>query len=236
MAISKPTVRASWADSATPNSADIKDPDTVTAGFVAAGWPLSSTPPARNFFNFVLNYCMNGVRYLCRRSVADWDSAETYSISDVALGSDGQVYQSLIASNINQAPPTTPGAWGPLKNYITASALASALAGFVTTAALNAALSAYVTAATLASTLASYVTNSSLASTLAGYATTVSLAATNAALASEAATARNGAGITGGTVAAARLPLIGNLSGVVIMADPGGTPTGFPPGTMVFYF
>lgn len=49
-------------------------------------------------------------------------------------------------------------------------------------------------------------------------------------------TALNGSNVSSGTVAAARLPLIGSLSGVVIQADPGGTPSGFPAGTMVFYF
>jgi hypothetical protein len=47
--------------------------------------------------------------------------------------------------------------------------------------------------------------------------------------------ASNGANITGGTVAAARLPLIGNLSGVTIAADPGTVPSGAA-GDMWFYY
>jgi hypothetical protein len=47
--------------------------------------------------------------------------------------------------------------------------------------------------------------------------------------------ARNGSNINAGTVSAANLPLIGNLGGVTIQADPGGTPTGVA-GDMFFYY
>lgn len=235
MAISKPTVRTPWADSATPNSADFKDPDTVTAGFTAAGWPLSSTPPARPFWNWVLNYCMNGIRYLCRRGIADWDSTETYAIGGVALGSDGQVYQSLVNANINQAPPTSPSAWGPLKNYLTSG---SASATYETIADANAKLTAAETFATNAANAAqgnaqNFATNAD--ATVLSNADAFATAAANAALAAAEAFAANGSNISGGTVAAARLPLIGNLAGVVIQADPGSTPGGSP-GDWFMYF
>jgi hypothetical protein len=236
MAISKPTVRTPWADSATPNSADFKDPDTVTAGFTAAGWPLSSTPPARPFWNWVLNYCMNGIRYLCRRGIADWDSTETYASGGVVIGSDGQVYQSLVNSNINQAPPTSPSAWGPLKNYLTTGSAGST---YETISDANAKLAAAETFATNAANAAqgnaqNFATNAdaTVLSQAEGFAFTAAGNAQTAAI----AVASNGSNISSGTVAAAHLPLIGNLTGIVIQADPGGTPSGFPAGTMVFYF
>lgn len=47
--------------------------------------------------------------------------------------------------------------------------------------------------------------------------------------------AANGSNISSGTVAAARLPLIGNLAGITLEADPGGTPSGAP-GDMFLYY
>ena len=64
---------------------------------------------------------------------------------------------------------------------------------------------------------------------------TFASAAANAALAAAEAFSSNGSNISSGTVPAARLPLIGNLTGVVIQADPGGTPSGSP-GQMFFYY
>jgi hypothetical protein len=60
-----------------------------------------------------------------------------------------------------------------------------------------------------------------------------SVAAT--AQANAEAFAQNGSNINSGTVTASALPLIGNLSGVNVEADPGGTPSG-PAGTMWFYY
>jgi len=47
--------------------------------------------------------------------------------------------------------------------------------------------------------------------------------------------AQNANNINTGKVGASFLPLIGNLSGVIIQADPGGTPSG-PAGTIWFYY
>jgi hypothetical protein len=45
----------------------------------------------------------------------------------------------------------------------------------------------------------------------------------------------NGSAVASGTVAAARLPKIGSLTGITIQADPGGTPSGAA-GDMFFYY
>ena len=49
------------------------------------------------------------------------------------------------------------------------------------------------------------------------------------------ATAANASNLSSGTVPNAQLPNIGLMPGVIIQADPGGTPTG-PPGTIWFYY
>lgn len=167
----KPTVRDAWAEAAGP--ADIVDPGNT---FVASGWPLSSTPPARQYFNWILNYAMNGIRYLCKRGIASWDSTETYSIGDVTIAPNGVVSQSLVNNNINVNPVTSFGPghnWDRLANYT----LTADLAPYVLTSTLNTDLLAYVTNTSLASTLASYVTNTSLASTLSAYTSLAVLAA-----------------------------------------------------------
>ena len=55
----KPLVVPAWAQSA--GSTDLVEPAN---SFVQAGWLSSATPPARQYFNWVLNYATTGVRYL----------------------------------------------------------------------------------------------------------------------------------------------------------------------------
>lgn len=64
---------------------------------------------------------------------------------------------------------------------------------------------------------------------------TYALGVANTAQANAQNFASNGTNITSGTVAATRLPLIGNLGGVTIAVDPGTTPTGTA-GQMFFYY
>lgn len=164
MSIVKPQVRPAWADSAVLTT-DIVDPDTQTTGFVAAGWKLSAVPPARQYFNWVLNYCMNGIRYFSRRGIVDWDPAETYSANDIVRGNNNIVYQSLQSSNTGNAPSSSPAFWGGLAGY----ALTGQLGGFVTQAQLATALSAYTTTVGLSQLLTNYVTNATFAATIANY-------------------------------------------------------------------
>lgn len=97
----KPAVLPPWAATATPTT-DIVQP---TNTFISQGWPLSSTPPSRQYFNWVLNYSTNGVRYLTKTGISAWDSAETYSINDVTQNS-GYIYQSNVNSNSGNTPPS----------------------------------------------------------------------------------------------------------------------------------
>jgi hypothetical protein len=175
MAITKPAVRDAWADGAV-SSADIVDPGNT---YVAAGWLESSTPPPRQYFNWLLNYLGNAVAYFMRRGVADYDAAETYQVGDVVLSDTGMLMQSLAANQSGHLPSTSTAYWASLKNYATTgqmtNAIATALLPYSTSASVAAALASYVTSATLSATLAAYVTGANLASTLAGYETTTAL-------------------------------------------------------------
>lgn len=103
MAITKPPVLPSWAeagDKVQPSNAEIQ-----------AGWPLSSIPPSRQRFNWVLNFLANGIRYFSRRGLPDYDADETYMIGDRVIGDDGKTYRSIRDNNINHAPSASPMWW-----------------------------------------------------------------------------------------------------------------------------
>lgn len=103
----KPAVLPAWAQTAVPTT-DIVQPSN---SFISAGWQSSSTPPSRQYFNWVLNYSSNGIAYLIRRGISDWDTAETYIGDDIVQGSDGLMYQAQINPNIGHDPTTSPTAW-----------------------------------------------------------------------------------------------------------------------------
>lgn len=103
MSIIKPPVLPAWADAG--DKTQPTDPE------ITVGWPASSVPPSRQRFNWVLNFCANAVRYFSRRSITDYDAAETYSIGDKVIGDDGNTYTSLVNSNINHTPSTSPTQW-----------------------------------------------------------------------------------------------------------------------------
>ena len=185
----KPAVLPAWAESAT--ALDLSAP---ASSFIQAGWPSSTTPPARQYFNWVLNYASVGVRYYMQNGLPQWDAAETYPVGAVLRASDQSLWQARV-QNTNQNPLASSGFWLPLP-YVTAATLtatlssyvalpyfASTLAGYVTNSALTTALSAYVTNSSLATTLSNYVTNSALTTVLGGY---VSNAALTTALAAKA--------------------------------------------------
>jgi hypothetical protein len=178
MPITKPAVRDAWAFGAT-TSADIVDPGDT---FVDAGWLMSTTPPARQYFNWVLNYAGNAVSYFMRRGVSDYDAAETYQVGDIAIGDTGTLVQSLTSNQIGNLPSASPANWGPLAGYMTSAqitnAITTALLPYVQTATFTSTLAAYVTQTTFTTTLAGYVTNASLAATLGNYVTNGTLAAT----------------------------------------------------------
>lgn len=102
MAITKPAVLPPWAESG----------DTVqpTDAEIQVGWPAGATPPSRQRFNWVLRYGMNGVRYLMRRGIPDWDADDTYSAGARVQGPDGLTYESL-TTNTGATPASSPTDW-----------------------------------------------------------------------------------------------------------------------------
>jgi len=104
MALTRPVIIPPWAEtgdkSSQPSDSDIQ-----------AGWPLTTTPPSRQKFNWLLNFLANGVRYLTARGVADWNSGETYTKNSVCIGDDGRLYQSIQNSNLNNTPSTSSSYW-----------------------------------------------------------------------------------------------------------------------------
>jgi hypothetical protein len=113
MTITKPPVRSAWASTATPHN--VVDPGEA---FCSTGWQPSAVPPARQFLNWILNYCSNGIRYFSRRGVADYDMAETYLMGDIARGDDGFLYQSIANDNISNTPSTSSKFWTALQMKI----------------------------------------------------------------------------------------------------------------------
>ena len=167
----KPAVLPAWAESAT--ALDLSAP---ASSFIQAGWPSSTTPPARQYFNWVLNYASVGVRYYMQNGLPQWDAAETYPLGAVLRASDQSLWQARV-QNTNQNPLASSGFWLPLP-YVTAATLTSTLSAYTTLATLSSTLSGYVTNSALTTALSAYVTNSSLATTLTGYVTNSSLATT----------------------------------------------------------
>lgn len=102
----KPPVGPAWGETAGPGNIVTPDP-----AFVAAGWPLSGTPPSRQRFNWALNWCANAIRYIMQRGLPDYDAAETYRTGSIILGSDNAAYKSLADGNVGNDPTTSPASW-----------------------------------------------------------------------------------------------------------------------------
>lgn len=90
MAITRPEIAPPWAEDVSASPHVVKPSD----GFIKSGWPLTSVPPARGYFNWLLKYCSNGVRYLSKTGIAAWSALETYQEWDIAR-EDGHVFQVL---------------------------------------------------------------------------------------------------------------------------------------------
>lgn len=103
MSLTKPPVLPVWAD-----AGDKVQPSNTE---LPVGWPLSNTPPARQRWNWVLNFLMNGVRYFTRRGMPDYGNDETYMIGDRVIGDDGKTYRSIQDTNLNHTPSSSPLWW-----------------------------------------------------------------------------------------------------------------------------
>jgi hypothetical protein len=102
---SKPSVRSTWGQTA--SGSDLQDPGDT---YASAGWQLGQKPP-RQYFNWVLNYVSQGIRYLCQQGISNWDPNETYSPTSY-VNSPGNLLYRGVANSTNQNPDSTFGvAW-----------------------------------------------------------------------------------------------------------------------------
>ena len=101
MPYTKPSVLPAWAESG--------DKVQPTNAEIQTGWPLSSTPPARQRFNWALNYIAQAVRYLMQRGIPEWDTAEDYP-QHARVQYGGEIYRAVIA-NTGVTPGTDPAKW-----------------------------------------------------------------------------------------------------------------------------
>lgn len=110
MPLTKPILVPPWADTAA--GTDIQKP---ADGFITGGWPSSGTPPSRQFFNWILHFAMNGVRYLTRRGLPDWGNDETYVTGDVVRDSSGPssgaIYSLTGTATLGLAPSADAANW-----------------------------------------------------------------------------------------------------------------------------
>jgi hypothetical protein len=101
----KPTVLPAWGESA--GGADVLQPSNAE---IQAGWPLTSVPPSRKRFNWILKYLAQGVRYMMQIGIPVWDATEDYPVGARVLASDGKTYK-CIQTGINKDPTTQTAYW-----------------------------------------------------------------------------------------------------------------------------
>lgn len=107
LSYAKPAVRSAWGDTA--GATNLQDPGDT---FVSTGWSQSTTPPARQYWNWALSWSSAAVRYLCQHGVVDYDAAELYPAEAIVRGPDGLLYRSLQAGNTGKTPASNTAWWG----------------------------------------------------------------------------------------------------------------------------
>jgi hypothetical protein len=103
----KPSVLPAWGETNT-TTADMVQP---ASGAIQTGWILSATAPARQTWNWLLNFCANAIRYFMQRGMVDYDAAETYQLNARVIGNDGNTYVSIQNANSGHTPSTSPTWW-----------------------------------------------------------------------------------------------------------------------------
>lgn len=99
----KPSDLPAWAESG--------DKVQPTNAEIQAGWPLSTVPPSRQRFNWVLNWLATGVRYFMQRGIPEWDATEEYP-AGARVQYNNTTYISLTGTaNTNQQPDTATTFW-----------------------------------------------------------------------------------------------------------------------------
>ena len=103
----QPPVLPNWGSGAT-DSGDMVQPSNAQ---IIAGWPESSTPPERQYFNWFFNFVMGAINYFLQRGLSDYASWQTYGTNDRCIGNDGNTYVSLQDANNGHTPSGSPTWW-----------------------------------------------------------------------------------------------------------------------------
>jgi hypothetical protein len=104
--MSKPSIFAPWASGAA--GGDIAQPST---GQQAAGFTPTIAAPPYQWFNWALNWLGQVAAYMMERSIADYDSLQTYAVGDVVQIPNRTVYQCIATSPITGIAPPSFGNW-----------------------------------------------------------------------------------------------------------------------------
>lgn len=107
MATPKPALQPIWASTGTrvyPTSTQQQN-----------GWS-ASLPPVTTYHNAKFNEWDSWNNYFNEQGISIWDNLTSYSINSIAKGSDGNLYTSLINSNVGYDPISSPSAWIQIVN------------------------------------------------------------------------------------------------------------------------
>lgn len=108
MATSKPDLTRVFAIDAP--GGDVVDPD-VTPGSNKFTNGYDAEFLAFQNFNFLHQLVTQGLAHINEQGIAVWDAPTTYELNAIVKGDDGEIYISLVGSNINFDPVSNPTKW-----------------------------------------------------------------------------------------------------------------------------
>lgn len=76
---------------------------------IQEGWPLSTIPPTRQRFNWILNFVSNAMRYFLQRGIPEWSTDEDYPLAG-RVQHAGVTWVAILA-NTGIEPGTDPAIW-----------------------------------------------------------------------------------------------------------------------------
>lgn len=107
MATSKPNINVAWAQ-----TGNVIAPNDVR---ITGGWQLEK-PPYQTA-NFVENRQDTFLKHVNEMGIPVWDAITSYSLNSLTAGTDGNIYQSLSSTNVNNNPITSPTQWIQFAHY-----------------------------------------------------------------------------------------------------------------------
>ena len=105
--MAKPSKLPSW-DTTEVNSTE-PDPTHQDEGWLAPGG-IPEKPPFQTF-NHWMNAVWKWLKEFNKQGVVEWDAITSYDTDDISKGSDGKLYSSLVDTNTNNDPISSPSEW-----------------------------------------------------------------------------------------------------------------------------